>query len=286
MIDLLTLKPETFSLDISDYSLKFAQLKKARGQFSLSMIGESIIPDGLIEDGEIKKADDLKKMIAEASKVIQGGKLKTKYVIASLPEERAFLQVIQLPRIKREEVFHAIAFEAENYIPYPLETVYLDFQIISQQENADHLDVLIVALPKNIVESYLDVLQGAGLKPRALELESLGISRALIAGEISSVPVLLVDLGASRTSFMVFSGKSLRFTASLPISSRMLCSALAKSLNIHEKKAEIIKNQYGVAAKEGDGLIVQKTLLPIIQELAEQMQKYLGYYESHSSHQH
>ncbi|GAI10678.1 unnamed protein product, partial [marine sediment metagenome] len=131
MLKFLTLKPEAFGLDFSDLSLRIAKLKK-RGKFllnrgaitrsgatdlCLASWGEMEIKPGIIEKGEIKDATSLSEIIKEGLNEVKGERIKTKYVIASLPEKKAFIQVIQMPRMKKEELKTAVPFEAENYIP-------------------------------------------------------------------------------------------------------------------------------------------------------------------------
>ena len=250
MIDFLTLKPEVFGLDISDLSLKIIKLKKKEKFLSLASFGEAKIKPGIIEGGEIKNEEALAGIVKEALRQVQGEKLKTKYVIASLPEEKAFLQVIQLPLMAEADARKAAYFEAENYIPLPINKVYFDAQAISaiSEEPDHHSDVLIAALPKSILDPYVSILKNVGLKPLALEIESQAISRALVKKEEVGSPVLIIDLGATRTGFMVFSGHSLRFTSSKPISSLKFKQALS--------------------------------------ELAEQIQKYINYYKTHAAHEH
>lgn len=212
----LSLKPEAFGLDFSDLSLKIAKLEKKGKFLNLASWGETKIKPGVIEDGEIKNEDALLGAIKNGLNKIQGKKLRTKYVVASLPEKKAFLQVIQMPKMAEEELKTAVPFEAENYIPLAIEKVYLDFQIIPPVHNSlDHIDVLIAAFPKRTVDPYVSCLKRAGLTPYVLEVESQSISRALIKNGVSAFPLFIIDLGEKRISFIIFSGYSLRFTSSL-----------------------------------------------------------------------
>lgn len=216
MPEFLNLKPETFGLDISDLSLKIAKLRKKDGFSSLASFGESEIKPGIIEGGEIKDQDGLVENLKEAVKNVKGEKLRTQYIVASLPEEEAFIRVIQMPAMEEKELKKAAYFEAENYIPLPLEKVYLDSQIISVAEKSSKmLDVLIVAFPKEVADCYLSVFCKAGLKPTAFEVESQAISRALIKKGTKDRSLLLLDLGATRTGLSFFSKRSLRFTATI-----------------------------------------------------------------------
>ncbi len=287
MLEFLTSKPESFGLDISDLSLKIIKLKEKRGTLNLASFGEEKINPGIIKQGEIKKEADLAKNIKDALVKVKGEKLKTKYVVASLPEEKAFLQVIQMPRMSEEDLKSAVIYEAENYIPLPIEQVYLDFQIIPPVYNhLDHLDVLIAALPKKTVDPYLSSLKKAGLKPIIFEIESQAISRALIKNGVTTSPVLLIDLGATRTSFIVFSGHSLRFTFSIPVSSQGFAEIISKALEVNLTEAERLKIECGLLKRGAKGKKVFEALIPPLTDLSQQIQRYLIYYQTHTSHEH
>lgn len=282
MFEQLTLKPDAFGLDISDLSLKIVKLKKRGKFFRLSSVGEEKIKAGLIKQGEIRDQDKVAEIIKGAIKKVRGAKLKTKYVVASLPEETAFLQVIQMPKMSPDDLKSAVIYEAENYIPLPIEEVYLDSQIVKPVvDSLDHLDVLIAALPKKTVDSYLSTLKKAGLFPQVMEIESLAVGRALVKNEISPFPLLLIDLGATRTSFIIFSGYSLRFTSSIPVCSQMFTEAIAKELKVSQKEAERLKIRYGIKKKE-----IFDAVAPVLTDLIKQIKKYIDYYQTHASHEH
>jgi type IV pilus assembly protein PilM len=288
-MEFLSLKPKAFGLDISDLSLKFLMLKKRGKKFSVVSFGESQIEPGIIEGGEVKDEEKLAKIVKEATK-----KVKTKYVVACLPEEKAFLQVIKMPIMSEEDLKSAIVFEAENYIPLPVSEVYLDCEIIPPVYNhLDHLDVLLAAIPKKTVDPYLRALKKAGLKPIAFEIESLAIARALIKDQTTSHSVLIIDLGATRTSFIIFAGKSVRFTTSIPVSGIHFTELIAKNLKISFGKAEKLKIIHGLKEgmkiKFGEKTTLEKTkgkifeaLIPGLVDLVQQIKKYIDYYQAHA----
>jgi type IV pilus assembly protein PilM len=288
-MEFLSLKPKAFGLDISDLSLKFLMLRKERKKFSVVSFGESEIEPGIIEGGEVKDEEKLAKIVKEATK-----KVKTKYVVACLPEEKAFLQVIKMPIMSEEDLKSAIVFEAENYIPLPVSEVYLDCEIIPPVYNhLDHLDVLLAAIPKRTTDPYLRVLKKAGLKPVAFEIESLAIARALIKDQTTTYPVLIIDLGATRTSFIIFAGKSVRFTTSIPVSGIHFTELIAKNLKISFEKAEKLKIIHGLKEglkiKLGEKTTLEKVkgkifeaLIPALVDLVQQIKKYIDYYQAHA----
>jgi type IV pilus assembly protein PilM len=288
MLNFLELKPEAFGLDISDLSLKIIKLKRQGEGFTLASFGEESVKAGIIKNGEIKDEKKLAGAIKKAISKVEGEKINSEYVIASLPEEKSFLQVIQMPRLLEEDLKSAVIYEAENYIPLPIEEVYLDSQIIPPVRNhLDHLDVLIAALPKKTVDPYVSCLKKAGLRPLALEIESLAIARALVKDQVTTSPLVLIDFGTTRTGFIVFSGCSLRFTYSIPVSSQKLTEAISRSLEVDFNTAEKLKTKYGLADRgQKEGKQVFEALIPPMIDLIEQIKKGINYYQTHSSHEH
>lgn len=299
MLELFKLNPESFGLDISDLSLKIMKMKKINSGFSVESFGEEKIKPGVIVGGEVHKEDELAETIVAAIKNIGGKKLKTKHVVVSLPEEKAFFQIIQMPKIQKEDLRAAVIYEAENYIPLPVEDTYLDFQIVKPiKDGLDHLDVLLVAIPKQTVNPYASALKLADLEPTALEIETLAISRALIENGVSETPVLIIDFGATRTGLAIFSGTSISFTSSITVSSSNFTEIISKNLSLSMTEAENLKVKYGleekIKVKVGkkksevvrDRGKIFTSLIPVLVDLIQQIKKHLYYYETHSSHEH
>ncbi len=279
MPSIFSQKSEAFGLDISNLSLKIAKLEPLRENLRLTSFGESIIPRGIIEAGEVRDKKALSEIVKKSLKEVKGEKIKTKYVITSLPEEKSFLDIIQIPSTKEGEIENAVRFEAENHIPVPLDEVYFGFEKIrSTLSRKNQQEVLIAATPKKIVDSYLEALKDAGLKTKAFEIECLAIVRALIKKGTSSKPLLIIDFGGTRTTFIIFSGKSLRFTSTIPISSQSLTESIAKNLKIDLKKAEKLKKKEGLEGKKG----ISGAILPILTDLSQQIKSHLEYYHSHA----
>ncbi len=285
MLEFLSLEPKTFGLDVSDLSLKLIKLKRKRGVLTLASFGETPIKPGIIKKGEIKDEKSLVEIIKKAVARVNGEKIISRHIIASLPEEKAFLQVIKMPLMKKESLKKAVYFEAENHIPLPINDVYLDSQIISPLPSArNNLEVLIAALPKALIDSYVSLFQRAGLIPLALEIESQAICRALIKDEAAQGPLLLIDLGVSRTSFIIFNNGSLRFTSSVSAFSDNFTESIARSLGKSLEEAEKLKLKYGIQKKkkweEVEGEKVFEAIKPVLSELKEQAKKHIRYGQS------
>src|SRR3989338_402730 len=108
MLDFFNVSSAAFGLDISDLSVKAVQLKKKKGGFFLSSFGEFQVPAGVIDRGQIKEEKELADILKRIRNEVHGTKIQTPCVVASLPEEQAFLQIIQLPRMSKDELESAV----------------------------------------------------------------------------------------------------------------------------------------------------------------------------------
>jgi len=291
MFKFLELKEETFGLDITDLSIKIIKLEKKSKGFKLVSYNRTDIKPGVIESGVIKDEGALVKIIRNACASVKGKKLNTKYIVASLPEEKSFLQVIQMPKMNKEELKLAVPLQAENYIPLPVNDVYLDFQVIQPVKNyLSYLEVLIVAIPKKIVDPYVSCLRKAGLVPLVFEVESQAIARTLIKKGNGVSPLILIDLGKNNTEFIVFSDHSIRFTCSIPISSQQLTTAISDALKIDFEEAQKLKIKYGIDGASSEvgknkerAKKIKEAMDPLLDALAEEIEKYSNFYHDHPS---
>lgn len=281
MFNLLKSDIHGFGIDLSDLSIKIIDLKKRGRSFELTSFGRQEIPAGLIENGEIKKEEELVELIKKAVKEVKGKTLKGGYCIVSLPETESFVRLVHLPLMKKDEAAEAIKWEIEANIPLSLPEIYYDWRVVEAAGgHQDHLDVLIGVLPKKTVDAYLTVLKKAGLKPFVFEIESLAIARSLVPGENSDKPLLIIDFGAKRTSLAVFSGQTVYFTASLPISNSAIVETMSEKMNIDQTKARQLKMEQGLDYKNPDSLTLQ-ALTPLLDETIKKIKDYIDYYQEH-----
>ncbi len=287
------MKAPAFGLDISDLSLKIAQLKKEKQALNLSVFDYQSIAPGIINQGRIKKSDELteiiKKVTAKHQKILQ-----TNEVICSLPEEEAFIKIIKLPKMKKEEIPEAIKWEIEANVPYSIEEVYYDWQIISplsslknpsrvlnKTKEESFLYVVIAVQPKSIVNDYLKVLKNSNLQPIVLEIESQSLARSLIKNEISPKPVVILDLGITGTGLTIFSNEAVCFTSHIPISGEHFNQAIQKKMKITKEEAIKLKIKVGLDKSKMKGKVFE-ALEPIINDFSNKIQYYINFWKSHS----
>ena len=271
-------------LDISDRSLKYLKLHFGKRD-GVEFFDEADIPAGVIERGEIKDEEALVGLLKSWRKR-QSWSIRSALVVVSLPEEKSFLRVVQLPKLAAEQVRNAIRWEIESNIPLPPEDVVFDHEVIhAPHESIDHIDAVITAFPKNIVEAYVRVLKRAGFSPAALELESQAIIRA-VAGDFSSLAArLVVDMGSNRTSFIIFAGSAILFTTTIELGGKALEESIQKSMGVDEKKAVLLKKEIGMDRVREEGKVFT-ALIPPLGALADELKRTIEYYFNHAEHAH
>ncbi len=278
-------QPQTvhIGLDIGDRSLKAIQLKKTlSGHLEISAVSSIGVAEGVFDEGNIKEPAKLTEALKQLFAKPSYGKFVTNNVVACLPETKTFIMMIDIPPMSEVERPQAIKWEAEHHIPVPIDDTYWDWQAMPSANNNAHIPILLGVAPKDISHSYTDVLADAKLTPLALEIEAVAIIRSLISNELNNSPqaTMVIDIGGTRTSLMVFDKGSIQFSVSLPISGRRITQTVAKTLNISEAEAEKAKKICGFDKDKCDGAIVS-ILQPIVDELITRVRESQIFYRDH-----
>ena len=267
-------------VDISDSSIKIIRLERERGEVVLKGSADLNLKKGWVQEGIILQPDKVADLLKKAFQEIPGLR-GSKWVVASLPEEKSFFEILALPLgLKKEEIVLAARSEAEKYIPLPLEEVYLDIEPV--EESSKHLHVALGAIPREVADSYLKTFKKAGLEPVFFEIETQAIARAVIKEEYAPSPVIILDFGAARTKFVIFSGRYIRFSSSVPFAGDLFSKEIAKRLGISLERAEKIKQERGLEAEKE----VMKIIEPHLQNLVNKIKEYVAYYITHPTHEH
>lgn len=285
--------PEAFGLDISDLSIKLVQLRQHRPLrkpvfFSIQNIRSAHLAPGCIVNGEIQQPEIVRKKIIHLLGKDHNAlypAIKSPWVVASLPEPKTFLKLIDITTPAAELSYDEVSFYASKHLPFELEETYLDWQLIDPEDHRGKMSqVLIGGVPKVIADSYTYLLEAAGLSPLALEIESVAIARAMITGtkDYAGVGRAILDLGAARSSIIVYDKNSIQFSTTLAFSGELVTAALAQGLNINYEMAEKIKIQNGVtydAANPHYGTIVDD----LVDQLVAEIKRVLLFYKEHFS---
>ena len=262
-------------LDISDVSMRFVELVEKRKGFVIGRFGERTIPRGVIEGGEVKKAEDLRAVFSEIKKVYN-----LEFVSVSLPEEKAYLFELHLPRLKYNEVRGSIELVLEEHVPLQASEVLFDYEIT--EENETQLIVSVSVVPRALVDGYLEAFSGSGIVPVAFEVEVHSIARSVVP-EKEKGTFMTVDFGKTRTGIAIISGGVVQFTSTIQVGGGSLTEAIAKNLKISYEEAEKIKHEKGIidnTSSENQDLSL--ALMSTVSILRDEITKNQTYWQDHT----
>jgi len=268
-----------FGLDLSDRSIKVAQLKKKNNKMKICAYGREDLPAGLIENGEIKNEERVVEFIKKALLNSKPNPIKSEFVVYSIPEPKGFIRVVELPRMEKQDIEDAMRCEAEQLFPININESYIDWQVLPS-DDTKMMKVLVAMVPNQLVDSYSSVLKKAGLKPIAAEIESVAITRSLINSKQSSKPILIIDLGKDRTGFIIFKNPAVQFTASIPICGNSFSEIISKKLGVSEEEANKIRKKCGLGLTD-EHKDIYKIIQPSLYEMIKYVNNLMDYYNEY-----
>ena len=221
-------KRSIFGLHLGAATLKVFQIEIGKHASKIVGFGSAPIPKTVILNGEILNKDTLVSLIRHTVDNPGYGRISAKYAMLSVSESKSFLRVIHIPEMNEQEAENAILFEAEAYIPLPMDQVYFDWQILRKDNG--RMEVLIMAVPKDHVDQLLGVFDEAGIKILGIEIESQSLSRAVI-NQSEPINSLIVDIDASKTTMMTVVKGTVSFTAVAQVGGNSITDRKSTRLN-------------------------------------------------------
>lgn len=264
-------------LDIGAKSIKIAQLEKRGDLFSLLAAGVTSTPGGGLESDNEK---DLVSVAEAVKKLLGDTRTTTKDVNLVLPENKVITRFIRLPYLTDREVDSAIAWQAEPYIPIPINEANISYQLLRRNEPAGgkpgSVEVLLVASSKVLVQKYMKVASLVGINVLNIETELLALNRSVC---LPKTTVVLLDFGSSSTSVGIVRDGSLVLSYSISTGGDALTRAVAQAFNMDFAQAEEYKRAYGLDEKQVEGKVAQ-VLKPVFQGVVDEIKKAIQYYKT------
>jgi type IV pilus assembly protein PilM len=202
------------------------------------------------------------------------GKLDSNRVILGVPTMRTFARTFTIPTAQEAKVKQAVNLEVEQYVPMPLENLYVDHLIISR--TAKELTVLMCAVPKKFIDDLLGVLTALGLEVAVIEPSIYAIARLLEATKEGGMPTVIVDLSPGDTDIAIFDG-AVRVTGGLNIGGNTLTLDIAKKMDLTIENAHQLKVLSGLNPGPRQAKVsaaLRPSLLKIINETKKVMRFY------------
>ncbi len=277
-------KKSLLGLDIGSSSVKLVELERSGSSHRLRRFGYAPVPPEAIVQGSFMNATGISEAIQQA---YESGGFKTKDVATSVSGHAVIVKRISLPSQSAEELDETIKWEAEQYIPFDIAEVNIDYQVLQDDALDGQMDVVLVAAKKDLIDDYLNVISDAGLNMAIMDVDAfaLGNMYELNYDPSPESAVALVDIGASVININVMNGAVPVFTRDITSGGNQYTEEIQKALSITFEEAERIK--IGGTAGEVSTDVVPQEVEDAMREVSEtllgEVQRSLDFYRATSS---
>jgi type IV pilus assembly protein PilM len=313
----LSKKTPLVAIDIGSSSIKLVQLTEFKeGQYELTHFGMMPLDKECIVEGAIKKPGQV---VDALKNLIKAEKIKGRYAVSAVAGEAVFIKKIKVPVMSEKKLSKKITQEAEQYIPFDIDDVVLDFQTLGkindnkEEKSGDFVDLeesistdnspqrkgeqkkessdegemmeaLLVAVQRGVIDERTDILLEAGLKPAIIDLDLFALMNAAqLTNDLSSMgTVALIDLGDSFTHINIIQNGIIGYTLDIPVGGGYLTNMLMSKFKVpFEQVLAIKRGNFSPDVREEE---VIETINQAYKNILEEIQKYFDYFRTLSNH--
>lgn len=268
-------------LDIGSSSVKLVELKPvSKGEFNWKLVnlGVAQLAPEVIVDGSIM---DSTVVVDAIQQLFRENKVKTSDVAIAVSGHSVIIKKITMAFMSEEELGESIRWEAESYIPFDIDDVQMDYQVLDEADRGDgNMDVLLVAAKKEKVSEYVSVVQQSGKTPVVVDVDSFALQNALTSNyELSDLQVTaLINIGASVMNINIMQGRNTVFWRDISFGGNVYTDAIQKDLGVDYETAEVLKR--GESASGIDFEQVIPVLQSVTQDLGVEVQKTFDFFKA------
>ncbi len=270
-------------LDIGSKHIKVVQLNEVSDGYQLERIGIVTLQPELIVDGSIL---DSLRVVEAIKELITNSDIKVKDTVLSVSGHSSVItKRITLPLMTDEELDESIKFEAEQYIPFDIEDVDVDFQVLGRRTEEGQMDVLVIAVKKDKINDYVSVVKDAGLKPVIVDVDVFALENVYETNYeiIPEENIALVTIGSSTINMNILKDGVSVFTRDSSIGGNVLTEALQKEFTISYDNAEKLKRGEAVEGISQED--VSSVLISTSEEIIAEISRSFDYFRSTASNE-
>ena len=266
---------DLISLNLGENHLRFAKAKNEGGRINIEVLSQQLGTPTFYES-ETKKVSD--ETIATIRKNVDLLKLRKKRVNIIIPDGFAYSQIIYMPKLKEKELLSAIRYQADQFIPMPIDETSLDLEILNESKTENKSLVLIIAAPQKLIERIESLSEQVGLYPESIENELSATGRFLenFYSPLSKTEsTIFINVGYSYTSFYYFDHamKLIIDSHSFPSGLAVFLREAQVDVNIDLAKAKDLLKKVGFT--EGTSVDLNQILQPAVDALTVELQKFI-----------
>jgi type IV pilus assembly protein PilM len=275
-------RPPLLGVDISASSVKVLELSQAGEHFRVERYAVEPMPQNAMVEHSITEVDQVAQAIARA---VKRSGTRLKHAALAVPGSHVISKIVSMPAgLNDHDMQTQIEMEADRHIPYPLDEVNMDFQVLgSTSEGADQVNVLLAACRKEIVDDYAAVADGAGLTPTVIDIETYAMENAYglialnMAGAGMEKTVALMDIGATTTTINVMHNSRSVYTRDHTFGGRQLTEEIQRRYGLSYEEAGLAKKQGGLPDNYQTDV-----LRPFMEALCQEVMRALQFFYSSS----
>lgn len=265
-----------FALDIGTTSIRVVQLKGSGQNLSLLRYGSIPI------DNKISQSDSAShqvQLLDAIKKLLGGTGVASRNVVLGIPSNKMFTTVVDMPKISDKELGQTIQYQADQYIPTPLDESKIDWSVLGESPtDANKIEVLLTSTTQKYAESRLDLLESMGLNVIAIEPDAFALGRSLVPTGTSDA-VMILDMGATATDLVIVYNGSPRLVRSIPTGGDALLKVAQQNLGIDEKQAMQFVYKFGLVQDKLEGQ-VYKAISSTVDTLISEVEKSINFFSS------
>lgn len=203
------------------------------------------------------------------------GQLPSNHTVIGVPTSRTFSRTFTVPVKAENTLADAVEIEADQYIPIPTGSLYIDYQVIERTK--EELTVIMSAVPRVLVDSCVAATRAAGLEPLMVEPGINAVARVLEATEKGHLPTVIIDIGPASTDIAVLDGGAIRVSGGIGIGGNTFTLDIAKKLGVALENAHQLKVLNGLSAGPRQAKLTA-ALSPSLQRILTEVRKVIRYY--------
>lgn len=236
-------------LDIGSSSIKVAELDVSRNGAKVVSLGILPSPGGAFNNGDVHDADMLSQAIGQ---LMRDFKIKRKQVALGMSGTSVIVKKITIPRIDKKLLADQVRWEAEQYIPFDVNSISLAYHLIQNSATPEMMDLLLVAAQNDVVRTYASVVERAGLELSILDVSGFALANIFEFnyGRVPGQTVGLLNVGATTTNFVVVYDGEVIFTRDMNVGGQNYTYEIHKDMGISLHEAETLK----MSAVRGEGV--------------------------------
>lgn len=272
-------------LDLGHYAIKAVQLEKTSSGWKVTRAASVPTPEESIKDGVVV---DTNSMALSIRSLLKDAHINASNAFVAVAGASVVVRTVRIPSMPEATLRKSIKFEAGRYVPTSVADSYIEFEILGPADEENQMDVLIVAAPKEVVESRIKACELAGLDVEAVDVEPFAAFRSLVEADDEhgwlGGTVALIDIGATNTSMSVVRDGVFSMTRSIPNGGRTLTEALKNYFKLSDDDAEAGKRQLNIADLLDEAKVKENPPLRVLQshldDLVREIRRSLNYYQS------